>query len=376
MFLNILFYIFIVSIFIQFLYYFLIFRKFVFYIPSSKKPADFKPVSVIICAKNEEKNLEQFLPEIYQQDYPDFEVVLIDDRSIDRTWDIMDTFKQKYPKNTKVVRVDFSNNPRFVGNKKYALTLGIKAATHPNLLFTDADCKPVSKYWISQMMSKMQTPKQLILGYGKYQTKPGFLNKLIRYETLQTGLQYFSYALIGKAYMGVGRNLAYTKDLFFGNNGFYNHMDVLSGDDDLFVNEVATDENTDICIHPNSFTESIPKENFGEWIFQKRRHISTARYYKFIHKILLGLYHFSLQLFYLSAIVLLIRNYHWKIVVFLVLLRFVFWYIINFNVAKKLQEKGIVWWLIFLEPFLMLFQIYIYVYNLFKKPKLWKTSIN
>jgi len=365
------FYFFIISLSIHILYFLLIFRRFVFYKSSLKKNSRNLPVSVIICAKDEEENLQKFLPKIYQQNYPNFEVVLIDDRSIDKTWEIMESFREKFPEKTKVVRVDFSENPRFIGNKKYALTLGIKAAAHETLLFTDADCQPASENWISRMTSKISATKQLILGYGKYQKSSGFLNKVIRYETLQTALQYFSYALIGKAYMGVGRNLAYTRKLFFDNNGFYNHLDILSGDDDLFVNEVSTAENTDICIDPESFTISIPAKSWKQWIRQKRRHISTANHYKLIHRFLLGVYYFSLLGFYISSITLLLNNFQWKIVTILIFIRFILWYFVNYQTAKKLNEKDLVIWIIFLEPFLIIFQLYIFILNLLKKPRHW-----
>ncbi len=329
------------------------------------------PVSVIICAKDEEENLKKFLQEIYRQKYTDFEVVLIDDRSIDHTWEVMESFREKYPEKTKVVRVDFSDNPRFIANKKYALTLGIKAAENEILLFTDADCKPVSENWINQMTSKISDTKQLILGYGKYQSQLGFLNKLIRYETMQTALQFFSYALMGKAYMGVGRNLAYTRKLFFDNNGFYNHLDILSGDDDLFVNEVSTAENTDICINTESFTISKPLLTWKQLVRQKRRHISTAHYYKLSHRLLLGLYYFSLLGFYISSIILLLNNFQWKIVTILILIRFILWYLINYQTAKKLNEKDLVIWIFILEPVLIIFQLYIFILNLLKKPKHW-----
>ncbi len=363
--------IFILSVFIQFVYYVLIFRKLAFY--KSKIHKRKFPVSVMICAKDEAENLKKILPEIYNQDHHDFEVVLIDDRSIDNTWEIMETFKEKYPKKTKLVKIDFSDNPRFIGNKKYALTLGIKATKYEHLLFTDADCYPASKDWITTMTSKFDDKKKLILGYGKYKSiKKSFLNKLIRFETLQTAMQYFSYSLMGNSYMGVGRNLSYTKELFFDNNGFYNHLDILSGDDDLFVNEVSTAKNTTICINPDSFTESLPKTTWKEWIHQKRRHISTANHYRWKHKIMLSLYYFSIMFFYLTTFLLIFRLYKWRIVAGLLIFRFLFWFIIQYKVSKKLKENNLLLYLPILEIGLLLFQFFIFVINIFKKPQLWK----
>ncbi|MFK5880084.1 MAG: glycosyltransferase, partial [Flavobacteriaceae bacterium] len=260
---------FIASTAIQLCYYLFIFSRFSFLKPTKKEATNI-PISVLICARNEAKNLQQFLPKILQQEYLDFEIVLINDRSYDDSLAVMESFKEKHPAKIKIVNVVETKNG---GSKKYALTLGIKAATHEHLLFTDADCIPNSNYWIREMSQHFTNNKSIVLGYGAYRTiKNSWLNKLIRFETLMTALQYISYANIGLPYMGVGRNLAYTKSLFFDTNGFANHLHLKSGDDDLFVNQNATKENCAISLHPESFTISEPKTTFKDWINQKRRH--------------------------------------------------------------------------------------------------------
>ena len=369
---QIVFFLFIGFVLLQLCYYVCVFSKFAFYRVGDKKVDKFPAVSVIICAKDEAENLKTFLPSIYSQEYDNFEVVLINDRSLDHTDEVMESYAEKYAGKTKLVNVAMSNNNRFIGNKKYALTLGIKAAKYNHLLFTDADCKPVSKNWIHSMSQSFDSKTKLVLGYGKYsRLKHSFLNMLIRFETLQTALQYFSYALKGMPYMGVGRNLAYTKELFMNNNGFYEHLDILSGDDDLFVNQVADEENTGICIDKDSFTVSNPKTTWAAFIHQKRRHISTSSHYKWKHKFLLALYYFSLIGFWATSIWLFIKLFNWKIVLALFLIRWIVWWIINYKTARKLDESGLVLFLPVLELALISFQFLIFVMNLIKKPKYW-----
>ena len=365
-----LFILFIISTLILLCYYLCFFKKFINY-HKAYQSNSFPPVSILICAKNEAKNLEKFLPLIYQQDYPEFEVVLINDRSVDETHDIMRSYKRKYPKQTIITNIPHSKDKRLAQNKKYALTMGIKAARNNHLLFTDADCQPLSKQWVKLMSTQLNKDKQIVLGYGKYQKQKSWLNKLIRYETMQTALQYFSYAIKGIPYMGTGRNLAYTKELFMKNNGFYKHLDVMSGDDDLFVNEVATNTNTAICLKPESFTESIPKSKWSDYIYQKRRHITTAKFYQSKHKKLLGLYSLSLLFFWFTSIYLLISNFLFGWVFTLFILRILVSWYIQYKSARKLQEKDLVLFYPFLEIFLLLFQILIFVINLFKKPSHW-----
>ncbi len=359
---------------IQICYHLCIFQKFAFH--HSKKNVVSKqehPVSVVICAKDESENLKKILPSIFEQNYGNYQIILINDRSTDNTLDVFEEFRQKYPRKTQIINVQFNENPVFRGNKKYALSLGIKAAENPYLLFTDADCHVPSNNWIQEMATSFNKKNtEIVLGYGKYQKNlNSFLNKLIRYETLQTAIQYFSYALKGMPYMGVGRNLAYTKDLFMKNNGFYNHLRVLSGDDDLFVNENADSHNTNICISPESFTVSKPKQNLKTYLFQKRRHISTAKYYKTKHKLLLGTYYISLVAFWILSVLLLTQLFWWKTVLAVVALRFLVSFIINSKAAKKLDESDLVWFLPILEPSLILLQFYIFVHNLISKPKTW-----
>ncbi len=360
-------YAFIATTVIQLLY-FIIFSKFSF-AKNTKKTYKNTPVSVLICAKNEAKNLKQNLPLILNQNYSDFEVVLINDASNDDTLDIMESFKEIHS-NIKIVNV--RNNETFWGNKKYPLTLGIKASSHNHLLFIDADCKPVSNEWILNMSSNFSNSKKIILGYGAYKKKKTILNSLIRFETLLTAIQYFSYAKSGNPYMGVGRNLAYNKDTFFEVNGFMSHMKIRSGDDDLFINQVANKNNTTIEFSENSYTESEPSNSFSEWFTQKRRHISTAKYYKTKDKFLLGIFYFSQLLFWSLFIFLISTQYEWKTVLTLFSIRTITLYIIYGFSAKKLKEKDLIIAFPLLELFLIIFQLTLFLTNSISKPNNWK----
>ncbi|WP_299337239.1 glycosyltransferase [uncultured Psychroserpens sp.] len=366
---EILFYSFVVIVGIQIIYYGFIFGKFATLKQKKISPKNL-PVSVIICAKNEAENLKENLPSILSQAYPKFEIVLINDNSTDTTLEVMQTFKSEH-EHIKIVNV--KPIEAFWGNKKYALTLGIKAAKYDTLLFTDADCKPVSKHWISKMTAPFDTEKKLVIGYGPYQKiKGSLLNLLIRFETFMTAVQYFSYVKIGQTYMAVGRNLAYRKELFFEANGFMSHMHVKSGDDDLFVNQVASKKNTTICIAKESFTESAPKTTYKSWILQKRRHVSTASHYKLRHKILLALFYCSQLLFWFLATLLMSFMFRWEIVIGLIALRFIIQYTTLYSAAAKLKEKDLIFFVPFLELFLILFQFFIFIKNLSSKPQHWK----
>ncbi len=367
--LDILFYTFLLIIIVQFIYYGFIFSRFAF--AKSKLPIQKNiAVSVIICAKNESQNLQLYLPYIIEQDYSDFEIVLINDASHDNTLEIIESFAKKNS-NIKIVNVE--NIEAFWGNKKYALTLGIKASTNDFLLFTDADCKPVSKHWIAAMSRHFSNTKSIVIGYGAYKkSNYSFLNTLIRYETLLTAIQYFSYIKIGIPYMAVGRNLAYRKEEFFKVKGFTKHMNIRSGDDDLFVNQAANSVNTTLCFSKDSFTESLPETSLKDWFKQKRRHFSTSKYYKLKHKLMLVLFYISQLMFWVLGTILLSFLFRWEIVITLILLRFIVQYVsIGFS-AKKLNELDTLVLLPLFELFLIISQFFIFISNLTSKTSNWR----
>ncbi|MEO0059186.1 MAG: hypothetical protein RLZZ312_833 [Bacteroidota bacterium] len=368
--LSILFYFFIGVITIQFGYYILVFGRFSFSKKNQKSVKKEIPISVIVCAKNEQENVVKYIPLLAEQQYTNFEIVLIDDASRDDTLEVFEEFEKKY-NNIKLVKVE--NNEAFWGNKKFALTLGIKAATKPNLLFIDADCYPISKDWITEMSQCFDDEKTIILGYGAYEKiDNSFLNKLIRFETLLTATQYFSWAKIGRPYMGIGRNLGYKTAEFYAANGFINHMKIRSGDDDLFINSVSNKANTAICSDMDSFTYSVPKTTFLEWFAQKRRHVSTARYYKFFDKFQLSIFFITQIAFVLLSTILLIYQFEWQIVIGVIGFRYFFtWLSLGFS-ASKLQEKDVMYYYPFLEIILICTQLNVFFTNMFSKPVHWR----
>lgn len=360
--------------------YYLFFSKFSFASQSRRQGGNnslkkqkintLEPVSIIVCSKNEVENLRTNIPIWLAQKYANFQLILINDASRDNTRDVIEGFAAS---DERITVVNVENNEAFWGSKKYALTLGIKRAEHNILIFTDADCVPSSPYWIQKIANSFIDKKELVLGYSAYKKiKGSFLNSLIRYETVFTALQYFGYAKWGNAYMGVGRNLAYTSDLFYDQNGFIAHMDVQSGDDDLFVNTATTSQNTTICIHKDAFTVSEPKKTFREWITQKRRHIHVAKYYKISHRFFLGIFYLSQILFITLAILLLILQYEWALVGYVIGVRYLINWVVVGKLAFSLQEKDIAFLYPFHELFLTFFQLSIFISNLIAKPRRWK----
>ena len=208
MIITVLFYIFVAVTVIQLCYY-ISFIPFLLHKTTKKPLNECLPISVIVCAKNEVINLNKLVPLLLEQDYSHYELVLINDASNDETLEVMKKFKEN---DSRITVVNVQNNEAFWGNKKYALTLGIKAASHEQLLFTDADCIPASKNWIQEMSVLFSESKSIVIGYGAYLSKKhSFVNLLVRFETLLSAIQYFSYAKLNSTIYGCWKKFSLYK---------------------------------------------------------------------------------------------------------------------------------------------------------------------
>ena len=347
---------------IQVIYYLYFFRRLAFYNIGPEGLYHQQPVSVVICARDEAANLAKNLPGVLVQEYSDKqELILVNDNSIDETKYLIEALQKDFP---QLQMLELKQEAKFISGKKFPLSMGIKAAKHNTVLLTDADCVPASEFWMQKMISRFQHGAEIVLGYGAYYKKKGLLNKIIRFETFHTALQYFSYALAGIPYMGTGRNLAYKTAVFFRNKGFSAHNHLPGGDDDLFINASATRNNTEVVIDKEAFTLSEPKTTWSEWMKQKRRHFTTAKYYKSKHKFLLGMYAFSHFMFYPLCIAAAIF-FNWQLVIGVFVLRAIVQGVIWYKAMQKLDEADLWKWF-------LLFDIFMFVYYFIFTPALWK----
>ena len=358
-----------VSLLLQLYYILVIHRKLVIFKGYEDDSQLLEPVSVIICARNEIGNLKQNLVTILEQDYPDFELIIVNDCSNDGSDWYLRELSGQY-KHLKIVTIN--DHPRFKHGKMFALTLGIKASKNENMVFTDADCRPSSDQWLRRMQRNFNTQTEIVLGYSPYELKGSLLNRFIRFETFFTAVNYLSYALAGKPYMGVGRNMAYKKSLFFKGKGFASHMHILSGDDDLFVNQNANSANARIEIDFESQVWSEPKNSISAYFSQKFRHQSAGKAYKSQHKRMLSIQVLSGLFFYTFLITLIAIRAHWWIIVPFYTIRLVAQLLVYIPVLKKLKYIDLIWWM---PVFDFIYYIYIVLLNfiaLFRKKVEWK----
>jgi glycosyltransferase involved in cell wall biosynthesis len=353
---------------VQVFYYLFFFTRLAFYKAKPPIISQTHPVSVIISSRDEAGNLAKNLPGVLVQKYrTTHEVIVVNDNSLDESKYVLEAYQKSFK---QLHLVELKQEARFIPGKKFPLSVGIKTAKYEIVLLTDADCVPASEFWIEKMQEGFNEGTEIVLGYGAFHKKKGIFNKLVRWETFHTALQYLSYARAGLPYMGVGRNLSYKKTVFFRHKGFSSHHHIAGGDDDLFINKAATKENTAIMIDKDAFTLSEPPKTWEQWIKQKKRHYTTGKYYRGAHKFLLGLYAFSHFFFYPFFIAMLFVN--WKLGLIIFGVRFVLQGVILFHVTNKLNEKDLFPWYWALDAW-MFFYYLLFSTALFKKPKkTWK----
>lgn len=348
--------------------HYLIFHSRLALYPANPKRRYRTGVSVIICARNEAENLKKYLPLVLDQDYKKYEVIVVNDGSTDQTAEVLQALKKKSRK-LKVLNISAEESEP---GKKSAIRQAIGKARNKYLLFTDADCEPASNNWLKSMSSHFRT-KEIVLGFSPVRGKSSFTSLLATWESLLTAQQYLSFAISGIPYMGVGRNMGYTKGLFYNSDQFKGHAQLASGDDDLFIGQMATGINTSVEIAADTFCYTDAPKNFGAWWRQKRRHLSTSAYYRLHVSLLLGLFGLAQLLFYVLLILLFATGHQFIWVLTLMLIKFAVQLAVLLPAAVKLKQQNTLWFFPIWELLAALFLSLIHIQNLFSpRTKQWK----
>ncbi|MBL7983530.1 MAG: glycosyltransferase [Flavobacteriales bacterium] len=326
------------------------------------------PVSIVVCARNESNSLQQLIPLLMDQDHGEFEVVVVNDRSEDDTWEMLQWMKPEHP---RLRPVNIQADEKFSYGKKIALGVGIRSAKYDHVLLTDADCMPVGRDWVSTMCAGFRNGKKVVIAFSPYEKQSGFTNLIERYDGVSKAMQYISFAQAGLPYMGVGRNLGYTQDMFLSAKGPRRHTALMSGDDDLFINEVARANNTTAIADGRSFMTTRATPDLITWLRRKRRHYTTARFYRFGHQVLLTLLPMARFLLWATVAWSLVTGAYRLAAIGAAVELFVF-LPIRMLAMRRLGAGGIIWLILPLEWLFLLLEPSLYVSTLLIKPRRWK----
>jgi len=229
-------------------------------------------VSIVIAVKNGSETILKHFKEFISQDYPLYEIIIVNDHSSSEEEKKLEEMVNGFPQ----VSLFHSNDQP---GKKQALSLGINKAKYELILCTDADCMPAGNDWINSMVTHA-TGHELVLGYSPYKHARGFLNLFVRFETVMTGIQYLSWAMVGRPYMGVGRNMLYPRKLFQQTNPYKDQKNIPYGDDDLWVQQASPTRKVAVNTDKMAHVLSVPAISWNQWFKQKHRHLSAGHYYK------------------------------------------------------------------------------------------------
>lgn len=361
--------IFVAACIVQLLYYLLVFSRLAYSRERHYEPDDYPPVSIVICAKNEAENLKKNLKVVLIQNYPKFEVIIVNDQSTDNTVEMLAEY---FDRNENLRLLNIKPGVKPLAGKKFALKTGIENAQYDIIVVTDADCKPVSAHWLEHLIGSYLSDTTFVLGYSPFFKEPTFLNKMIRYENVMTAMQYLSFARAGMPYMGVGRNMTFRKKAFMNWNGYAKSKNVPTGDDDLLVNALATGRNTDICLHKDSFVFTEAKTTWRDWLRQKIRHSGSGRFYKLHHSFFLFVFALSNFLFYTSLIVLCIKPFILPVALISWAIVWLVKYLVTSAINNKLQQTDLSKWFIIMDPFYVIYLLVIFMLSLTTSNKTWK----
>lgn len=359
-----------VTAFLLLLYYMVVFSRFAFHKHKKIKDYHQDPISIVITSCDQAHHLSRTLPALLTQQYNNYEVIVVSDNSHDETAQVVEDYQKQYG---HLVFVDLNSSVTTIKGKKFPLSIGIKEAKHQLIVLTDANCMPASPYWLQNMAKHFVNGKQIVLGYCAYEKQKGLFNHLLRFDALQTAIQYFSYSLAKMTYMGRGQNLAYTKDLFMKQKGFASHNHISYGDDDIFIGKAATSKNVDIEYFSESFTVARPKVNFRRWFKEKKGYLSTRAFYKPGIRFLLGTYGLMNLLFF--VFLGLSIGFSVKIMPLLIATLSVFafktlcqYLVFGFS-AAKLKEKDLIPHIFSFDILYTLISLFLYIAAIFSKER-------
>ena len=354
-------------------YYFGLFGPFVFRKEKSRTSnEDLPPISIVITAHNEAHHLVESLPVILTQEYPDYEVVLVNDNSQDEIEQLALELNNRYH---HLHYVNMGSSRSTMEGRKFPFAIGIQAASNPTVVFTNSSCIPSSPFWLQHIASKFVRQKEVVLAHTTYQSRGGLLNKWLHYDALVNSVRAFSYTLAKMPVLADSHNLAFKRHLFFDNKEKFFALSRLPfGEDNIFINQVANGKMCDVAVDPEAVIYQTPI-SFSDWLRNKRYELVSQSYYRALHRFVLQCYNWLSFLFYpaaIASIALAALEMNWLalgIGIGVTLLKFGMQFMVFHKGAKKMGEKGAAVSMLFFDLFFLLLQPWIYLASKFEKSR-------
>ncbi|MCR5820819.1 MAG: glycosyltransferase [Bacteroidaceae bacterium] len=208
-----------------------------------------EPLTIVIPAHNQAEQLRKHLPAILNQDYEDFEVVVVVIASSDDTVALLEAMEQRY----KYLRhTSTPNSAHNISLERLALTLGIRGAQHEWVVVTQANAEPISKNWLYDIATTIRRhPKaELVLGFARYEKhSSNWFDLKIGFYRLWHAIANFDHVeACYPAVRGDGCNMAVRKSLFLSSSCFSETQNLSVGACELMANRLSNKYNTALCM--------------------------------------------------------------------------------------------------------------------------------
>lgn len=320
------------------------------------------PVSVVIYVKNKAFLLEEHIPIFLEQSYPNFELVLVNHASSDHSLEVIEGLMERYP-NIKLVNVE--NKERFWANKKYALTLAVKASSHDCILYTELDSLPMTNQWIQSTVDQFVGDKSIVMAPVQYTAK----NPFLRYIDAIHQLQSFSFANLGNPFRASKANFAFSKDEFFRVKGYISHLDIPVGITTLFLKDAGNKKNTAVALNHDNFVCAKQKVTWATFWDRQLREAQLFQYYNFKNKFLLSVFNLSKLALYLTLPIGLFVN--WQVYGGILLSYYLLYYLSCSKSLIKLKEQKLLYILPILDLYYAIHLMLLFLASKFIRPKTW-----
>lgn len=326
-------------------------------------------VSVIIVTNNSADALKTGLLQILEQDYPLFEVVVVNENSTDDTEFVLYVLKKNY---SNLTVINLGRNDNNFESYKFSLSIGIRSAKYSYCLLTNVSCTPQGYNWLDKMMEPVNNNNQCKIVTGmvsREKSKYGLLNAIVRYDESLSCVNLISYTNLGNAYTSCGMNMIYEKDFFISHGGFIAQYTKMCSQEDYFVHRFSNKKNTATVVDNEAKLLLPPINSFGTFCRTKFATSLSHKALKGSSKVLLATLPLSSFLFYVLLGILFFFSFPWQYILIFIVAKWISQIVFSTKQRRKTSAKKIVWVAPFMEIFFFLFNFIIRVRVLFYRKK-------
>ncbi len=292
------------------------------------------PMSLLITFRNEEANLKDNLPSLFENGNNAYEVVAVDNCSQDNSLDVLTSLKNEHPN----LRISSLRQFTFHSDKM-AHNIALKAACHDWVTVIPPSINVTGKEWLREISSRLDTDNQVSVGYSNIAPKSSFFNLLFRCELFFQQLKSFGFIVNRLPFVISQENVVFNKQQYFNVGGFRGKINEPFAKLELVINSFIRKAPVSLILTKETAVyrkEDITWKDYVELLKKEeivRKHLPPGI------RFLLILYEWIFLLFAPIAVVLLVRIPEiWPVVTSMVICLIFCYLLIIKKLLLRLQE--------------------------------------